>query len=112
MDNQLKNLGSEIDVAIEESDVPALNALIVKCNKALESTDFQNRAIIHFFKANCYSALAGMQSGEPDYMWSWQQNDKVLEILSLETQGQVLQSNIRFKRFASPPSHSRCANPL
>ncbi|MDD3813577.1 MAG: LA2681 family HEPN domain-containing protein [Desulfocapsaceae bacterium] len=83
MENQLNNLGSEIDVAIEESDVLALNALIDRCNKALESTDFQNRAIIHFFKANCYSALAGMQSGEPDYMWSWQQNDKVLEILSL-----------------------------
>ncbi|PCH60552.1 MAG: hypothetical protein COC05_04300 [Gammaproteobacteria bacterium] len=83
MDNQLNNLGSEIDVAIKESDIPALNALIDRCNKALESIDFQYRAIIHFFKANCYSALASMQSGEPDYMWSWQQNDKVLEILSL-----------------------------
>jgi tetratricopeptide (TPR) repeat protein len=83
MDNQLNNLGSEIDVAIGKRDVPALNAFIDRCNKSLESTDSKNRAIIHFFKANCYSALAGMQSGEPDYMWSWQQNDKVREILSL-----------------------------
>jgi len=83
MNNQLSNLGAEIDAATEESDASALNALIVRCNKELKSADFENGAIIHFFKANCYSALASIQSGDPGYMWSWQQNDKVLEILSL-----------------------------
>lgn len=83
MDNELDNLSLEIDSAIEGGDVLVLNSLIGRCSKELESTDFQSRAIIHFFKANCYSALSSMRSGESGYMWSWKQNDKVLEILCL-----------------------------
>jgi len=83
MDSQLDDLGLEIDAAIEEGNVSALNELIDRCDKALESEDSQNRAIIFFFKANCYSSLGSMQSSDPDYMWSWQQDDKVQEILSL-----------------------------
>lgn len=85
MSSELDLLGIEIDSATENTNVPALATLIEKCDSMIESEDPHRRPIILFYKANIYSSLAALKSHEPEYAWSWQQNEKVLEILNLRS---------------------------
>ncbi|MCK4706512.1 MAG: hypothetical protein KAT90_13615 [Gammaproteobacteria bacterium] len=82
MDKTLEALALEIDAA-EDGNISSLNTLLNKCSNGLETATGQNRAIFRFFEANCYSVLAIMRSREPDYEWSWQQGERISEILSL-----------------------------
>jgi hypothetical protein len=83
MSSELDLLGIEIDSAMEKNNVSALTTLIEKCDSMLGSEDPRLRPIILFYKANIYSSLAALKSHDPEYSWSWQQSEKVLEILNL-----------------------------
>ncbi|PCJ30153.1 MAG: hypothetical protein COA90_10240 [Gammaproteobacteria bacterium] len=83
MDSHLDKLSLDIDSAIELEDISELNKLIDRCDKLLENEESKKRSIIFFLKANCYSSTARTESDSSDYMWSWQQSEKIQEILSL-----------------------------
>ncbi|WP_139172871.1 LA2681 family HEPN domain-containing protein [Vreelandella arcis] len=83
MSSKLDILGAEIDSAAESNNVSALTTLIEKCDSMIESEDTHLRPIVFFYKANIYSSLAALKSHEPEYTWSWQQSEKVIEILHL-----------------------------
>ena len=83
MDKALEALALEIDAAATDGNVSALNTLLDKCSDGLETATGRNRSILHFFEANCHSALAAMRYREPDYKYSWRQSEQVSEILSL-----------------------------
>lgn len=83
MDKELETLGIQIDDAAAEKNIPALNALLEKCSDVLITATGQNKLILYFFKANCYSTLANVQSSNPDYRWSWKQDVRVSELLEL-----------------------------
>ncbi|MGK0272855.1 MAG: tetratricopeptide (TPR) repeat protein [Cocleimonas sp.] len=83
MSSELDLLGIEIDLATESNNVSALTILIEKCDSMIECENPQLRPITLFYKANIYSSLAALKSHDPEYAWSWQQSEKVLEILSL-----------------------------
>ena len=81
--NELEILGIEIDSSMEDNNVSSLTALLEKCDSMLLREEAQLRPIIFFYKANIYSSLAALKSHDPEYAWSWQQIEKVLEILNL-----------------------------
>lgn len=83
LSSKLDALGVEIDSAAESNNVSALTALMEKCDSIIESEDSHLRPIALFYKANIYSSLAALKSHDPEYTWSWQQSEKVLEILNL-----------------------------
>ncbi|MCJ8321557.1 MAG: LA2681 family HEPN domain-containing protein [Colwellia sp.] len=81
--SELDLLGIDIDSAMENNNVSSLTTLIEKCDSMLGSEEPHLRPIILFYKANIYSSLTALKSHEPEYTWSWQQTEKVLEILNL-----------------------------
>lgn len=83
MSSELDLLGKDIDSATDNNNVAVLNTLLEKCDSMIESEEFRLRPITLFYKANIYSSLAALKSHDPDYAWSWQQSEKVLEILNL-----------------------------
>jgi hypothetical protein len=83
MNKELMTLALEIDSTAEDGNFFELNVLLDKCIDGLETSTAENRPIFHFFIANCYGALAALRTQEPDYEWSWHQNEKISEILCL-----------------------------
>ncbi|WP_417511125.1 LA2681 family HEPN domain-containing protein [Methylophaga sp.] len=83
MSSDLELLGIEIDSAAKDKNVSVLTTLLEKCDSIIESENPQLRPIALFYKANIYSSLASLKSHEPEYVWSWKQSEKVLEILNL-----------------------------
>ncbi|WP_115718515.1 LA2681 family HEPN domain-containing protein [Gallaecimonas mangrovi] len=83
MSSELDLLGIEIDSATENNNVSDLTTLLEKCDSMIESEDSHLRPIILFYRANIYSSLAALKSYDPEYAWSWQQSENVLEILNL-----------------------------
>lgn len=83
IDVTLELLATKIDAATEEGDISELRTLLDKCIDELKTATGRNRAILHFYEANCYSALAAMRHYESADEWSWSQDELVSEILSL-----------------------------
>tara|TARA_R110002110_G_scaffold414951_1_gene646715 strand:- start:44 stop:391 length:348 start_codon:yes stop_codon:yes gene_type:complete len=83
MDEALQALAEEIDTAAQNNDIPALKALVKKCDDDLAAISEHDAPILHFLKANCYGALAIAHSGDPEHEWSWEQSERISEILSL-----------------------------
>ncbi|WP_426117257.1 LA2681 family HEPN domain-containing protein [Pseudomonas sp. DSP3-2-2] len=81
MDEILASLGMEIDAAADREDVIALHYLIDKCKENLTAGPEGNDSLIYFFEANCHSVLASLR--EDKTVWSWNQADKLSEVLCL-----------------------------
>jgi hypothetical protein len=82
MSSDLDLLGIKIDSATEKNNVDDLTILLEKCDSMIEYVDPHLRPITLFYKANIYSSLAALKSHDPVYAWSWQQSEKILEILN------------------------------
>lgn len=83
MEDELNLLAAEIDQAIDQGDTQGVDALLTRCDEALKQAGDEERAIIQFYKSNCYSVIADASHPEPTEAPDWHQDDRIPEVLSL-----------------------------
>ncbi len=83
MDITIENIGYQIDTAEDNNDIEKLLELSKLCQSKLDTTNEGDRVILRFYEANCFSAMAKTKSSNTGYLWGWNNNEKISEILAL-----------------------------
>lgn len=83
MNALIEKLGRKIDAAADDNDGETLLGLIKQCQDEIENANATEKAVLRFFEANCYGAIAKLKSANSDYRWSWNEDERISEILAL-----------------------------
>ena len=83
MEKGLIHLAKQIDDAADDGNIERLRDLLDHCASALEDVCEQSRPILHFYTANCYSAIADLNCPKPNQSPDWHQDARIPEVLSL-----------------------------
>jgi len=95
MGTTIENIGHQIDTAEDNKDVDQLLELSQLCQVRLKKVNGENRVILRFYEANCFSAIAKIKCSDEGYLWGWNNDEKVSEILALR-QYAVFSANLRY----------------
>jgi hypothetical protein len=79
----LGHLASEIDAAVDRSDIDALAGLIESCASRLQTAKGSERVALHYFEANAHLGLHDIASRDDRYRWQWDQPHATAAILAL-----------------------------
>jgi len=83
MDEKLYQLALAIDYADDEKNVTRLKSLAEECSNSAGDFDGASYAYCLFLQANCHAALIRSKPQKEDDEWSWEQEEKVAELLCL-----------------------------
>lgn len=84
MNALIEEIGHQIDIASDDKDANRLRILSKQCQNKMEDANSTDKIILRFFEANCYHALAKIESTNEEYLWSWNKDERVSEILALQ----------------------------
>ncbi|MFS1898879.1 LA2681 family HEPN domain-containing protein [Vibrio cyclitrophicus] len=80
---ELNSLAFEIDSAADENDIAKLEKLLSDFDLLLDGESSENKAMLYFFKANCFAAIRQIERTTEDDTWNWQQSRQISELLYL-----------------------------
>lgn len=84
--SSLAELGKNIDAAADALDVDRLSELTAVSQNMAASASDDERVDLHYFAANALGAISHIkQRDDPDYAWSWRQEEAINEVLALRT---------------------------
>lgn len=83
MDTTIEKIGCQIDSEEDNNDIEKLLELSKLCQSKLDTANEDDRVILKFYEANCFSAMAKTKSSDADYLWGWNNDEKISEILAL-----------------------------
>lgn len=84
MKTQLRELATNIDLSIDRGDLEALNSHLATIDSFLsEEADTHDLALLHFYAANCYSAIRIIKEGIGSWEWQNQYLEKEIYCLRL-----------------------------
>lgn len=83
MNITIEKIGCQIDTAEDNNDIEKLLELSKLCQNNLDAKNEGDRVILKFYEANCFGAIAKTKSSDADYLWGWNNDEKISEILAL-----------------------------
>jgi len=83
MNALIEEIGRQVDIASDDKDADRLRILSKQCQNVIEDASSIDKIILKFFEANCYGALVKIESTNEEYLWSWNNDERVSEILAL-----------------------------
>lgn len=83
MNTLIEEIGYQIDAASDNKDADRLRELSKQCQDEMEDANSTEKIILKFFEANCYGALVTIESTNEEYLWSWNKDERVSEVLAL-----------------------------
>ena len=79
----LNDLGRAIDAAADAADEPMLRSLGKECKSRMATAKDKERVLLLYYQANVYAYIISSNHSDADYTWSWEEPDRIENILLL-----------------------------